>query len=566
MNSVIEFVFHHLDIILIVLTGLLYGTMFLYSMYPQIYGKSVKEYLNNNLIRELFQKELMQSGIVKYDQSFMKKTLNLSPYIPFAIAAIFYIIGIHHPFVLLALIVLLFILFIIACFNSPLAINLLLGYSDARILILNIGIQSIVMPAWIIISECLPTPPVVVPILCWLGCLLGIFALVHSVRNNRQDSTIKLPPELLLFLVFIQSLLIISSLMIGGLQFSQILQYRNFRWFEWLQALLFVRYDFFINVLTIVSFLLLTTNFCILLVLTIQHEKATAYSSQMIRRMIPLVMFLICLLFGGLYFLQSSNYLISLKQPLNANWGQAMSAGIESDQNISVKLDGKDAVFPNGAAFYLNLTKFDYGYTYDVNVRGLDDFSAYPYLRFYTVTEYDGCVSVYVENQGGTDAKRCTFQLSDEEGYLKKHFQKEILRANVELLRAGSAFCIFTLKNEEMIVPEYEEIPITLVVSTSFSDDIHNWNTERTLPGMAMLSMRGLTVSTIPQELTYGPQVTMDNPLEWTSDLQYNGSVRNKLDWFHCEKTMLLEMVITIHHSGNRVSVLPPILFIYEVT
>lgn len=565
MNSVIVFVFYHLDIILIVLVGLLYGIMLLYSMYPHIYGKSVDEYLNDNFTKEIFQKQLVQSDIVRFDQSLMKKTLNLSLYIPFAIAAIFYIIGIHHPLVLLALVVLLFILFIITELTSPLATNLLLGYSDAHIMILNIGMQSITIPFWIILPEKMPTPSVVIPILCWLGCLLGIFALVHSVRNNRQDTSIKLPPELFLLLVFIQSLLIFSSLMIGGLQFSQILQYRNFKWFEWLQALLFIRYDLFINVLTIMGFILLVTNFCILLGLTIRHEKATTYFPQMIRRMVPLVMFLICLLFGGFYFLQSPNYLISLKQPLNGSWGQAIFTGIERDQNINVALDGKDAVFPNGSAFYLNLTQFDYGYTYDVNVRGLDDFSAYPYLRFYTVTEYDGCVSVYVENQGGVDAKRCTFQLSDEEGCLRKHFRKELLRADVELLKAGSTLCLFTLKNEEMIVPEYEEIPITLMVNTSFSDDIRSWNTVRTLPGMAMLSMRGLTISTIPQELAYGPQVTMDNPLEWTSNLEYSVTARNKLDWFHCEKTMLLEMEITIHHSNSRVSVLPPILFIYEV-
>lgn len=276
----------------------------------------------------------------------------------------------------------------------------------------------------------------------------------------------------------------------------------------------------------------------------------------------PLGMLVAGLVAGGLYICSKPNYLCTLQIPLKYEWGY--TNGLAASSTAYHNIDAKQTVLINGAPFYLETGLFPYGDTVSVSVEAISDFSDRPYLRFYQDTICDGCVEIWVENQGVADATNCQFRLFDRQGELKEHFFSETLSTTVSSVPAGARLCLFSLNSEEMLKTQYEEIPLEMSVEAVFSSGDYQGKMTKSLPVDAMLSMRGVTIENIYPQQRDGQLVSMHQSAQWTSDLNYRYDKMN-IGGFYCEQTMLLKIQVVVNNFWGGKTELTPVVFIYEV-
>lgn len=497
----------------------------------------------------------------KSREQYLKNIVSIWVYFPFILVDILLLMGATTPYILLAVIVLLILSEIIYLARKPMSAFALLDYTDASMMFCNVVFQNFILLIFLFAIEFLKLHQInlsskLIPSICWAGGLHGLFSLVHTAAGGKKDALHTLSPYPLVWLTLAQSFTVISSWAVGSYLFAPALGHQNISWVQWFRYLFAYQGSPFISGLRWAGIGLMLITAVMQCHFTVRLLKAKGVRGLMPGG-IPVFLLLCGMICSELYIMSKPNYLERIGYPCF----DTSEIRIESSYAYTPgKIDDSLLVFPNGAPLYFDN---DSGLLLDYSIRIADDFSLHPYLRIYSKTLYDGCLTIWVENQGEADVSSCKFDLTDSEGQLSEHFSKETLSVKVQSLASGEHFCLFTLRNADMVMPEYSEIPLSLSVVAVFDANLQHWKTSQTVPGEAMMSIRGVTIVPSDQVYLAGQLLIPGEVLHIGREINYGG--KQKIPSFYCDRTALLQIDVSTITASGRVLPWDPIFLVYEV-
>jgi len=507
-------------------------------------------------VKKLLLKEMSDP---KLREQYVKGLASIWVYFPFVLVNFLLLLGITNPYILLVVIVLLILSEIIYLIRKPLSTIALLDYTDTGIMFYNVVFHNFILLTFLCGLEYLKLRQIVlssklIPVICWGGGLHGLFSLVYMAAGGKKNVLHKLSPHPLVWLTFAQSLTVISSWAVGSYLLAPALGYQNIGWIQWFRFLCVYQDSLIIFCLRWTGIGLMLTTAAIQCYFTARLLKAKRL--RVTSGAIPSFLLLCGMICGGLYIMNGPNYL----DKIGISLFDTLEIGIESWACTPSKIDGSLLVFPNGVPLYFENYE---GLFLDYSIKIVDDFSSHPYLRIYSKTLYDGCLTIWVENQGEVDISNCKFDMTDSEGQLSEHFSKEALSVNVHEIASGEHFCLFYLRNADMVKPEYSEIPLSLSVTAEFDSNSQHWETVRTVPGEALMSIRGVTIEPSGHVYPVGKLLIPGESLHMSEEINYDG--KQKVPSFYCDRTALLQIDISTITASRRELPWNPIFLVYEV-
>lgn len=113
-----------------------------------------------------------------------------------------------------------------------------------------------------------------------------------------------------------------------------------------------------------------------------------------------------------------------------------------------------------------------------------------------------------------------------------------------------------------MIKPEYSEISLTLSVTAVFDSNSQHWESVRTVPGEAVMSIRGVTIAPSSQVYPVGQLLIPGESLHLSGETNYEG--KQKVPSFYCDRTALLQIDIFVITASGRTLPLDSAFLVYE--
>lgn len=437
---------------------------------------------------------------------------------------------------------------------------IILCFSNIRDLLLVFIVESLFLSIFYAYILSPLSPSKAICFMCFLGCAVGIYFIRSSMRVNKRFVYFNFPTVSQITLVCMQSVNVLAMFLLGGYILTEIFGYREFAWMQWIQTLLFYKGDILLTFLRVLGYIILVFLLLSQAKLIIKSKLKLKFGED-IKKVGSCFLFVSGLVSGTIFLSTQPNYLlqlpISLKTDLEVNTG--FISGAES-----YSIDNESIAYYNGESFYLDPRPFSFPESANISIRVISDFSDQAFFRFYVETVHDGFIKIWAENQGGRSAKNVLFSLSDSEGELSEHFSEEILISNIEQINPKEKVCLFTLRNEDMLFHEYNEVPIELFVTASFECNGRKLKLTKEIMLDTMISMRGITVDTPYLMNPIGTLLTKDTTMQYTKQFE---SQKTKLEIgrMYCMQTTLIEVSISINYIGGEKTILKPFAFIYEV-